>query len=252
LPARPVTPVSRRASRWHQGHRSHAGRAIWHPLPGHLNHRGQPVPPGHAALSSDSGPAGPTNALAAFLNQSGAGRDGQAPLARALRRMLRVWARRRHDRAGGQSSLPECLVRYPPVRPFTRRFVRAAVKPECPGLYRAIRSSPAAAQGSAARRAGISFSSAASTACTVCSPSPTGSAENDKAIIDEPIHECRVPGPALLVPELTRGVPAWTVNQSHREIGHDRSVGAIAKQPCGRGTADWARWLAVAALETGR
>ena len=53
-------------------------------------------------------------------------------------------------------------------------------------------------------------------------------AENDKAIVDKPIHECRVPGPALLVPDLTRGVPAWAVDQSHREIGHDRSVRVIA------------------------
>jgi len=33
-------------------------------------------------------------------------------------------------------------------------------------------------------------------------------AENDKAIVGEPVHECRVPGPAILVPDLTRGAPA--------------------------------------------
>ena len=52
-------------------------------------------------------------------------------------------------------------------------------------------------------------------------------AEDEKAIVDEPVHECRVPGPAVLVPDLTRGVPAWAVDQPHREIGHDRSVRAI-------------------------
>jgi hypothetical protein len=35
-----------------------------------------------------------------------------------------------------------------------------------------------------------------------------------------------VPGPAVLVPDLTRGVPAWAVDQPHREMGHDRSVRA--------------------------
>ena len=52
-------------------------------------------------------------------------------------------------------------------------------------------------------------------------------AENDEAIIDEPVHECRVPGPALLVADLARGVPAWAVDQPDREIGHARSVRAV-------------------------
>jgi hypothetical protein len=53
-------------------------------------------------------------------------------------------------------------------------------------------------------------------------------AENDKAIAGEPVHECRVPGPAVLVPYLTRGVPAWAVDQPYRKIGHARSVRAIS------------------------
>ena len=52
-------------------------------------------------------------------------------------------------------------------------------------------------------------------------------AEDKKAIVDEPVHECRVPGPALLVADLARGVPAWAVDQPHREIGHARSVWAV-------------------------
>jgi hypothetical protein len=39
--------------------------------------------------------------------------------------------------------------------------------------------------------------------------------------------------PALLAPDLTRGIPAWTVDQSHREIGHARSVlTATDTRPC--------------------
>jgi hypothetical protein len=63
-------------------------------------------------------------------------------------------------------------------------------------------------------------------------------AENDEAVVDEPIHECRVPGPAVLVPDLTRGIPAWAVDQAHREMGHDRSVRAITDIrgcPCAAG-----------------
>src|SRR2546430_7817628 len=44
-----------------------------------------------------------------------------------------------------------------------------------------------------------------------------------------PVHECRVPGPALLVADLARGVPAWAVDQPDREIGHARSVRADRK-----------------------
>jgi hypothetical protein len=64
-------------------------------------------------------------------------------------------------------------------------------------------------------------------------------AENDEAIVDEPVHECRVPGPAVLVADLTRGVPAWAVDQPYRKMGHDRSVRAIADirgYPCAAGT----------------
>lgn len=48
--------------------------------------------------------------------------------------------------------------------------------------------------------------------------------KDDKAIIDEPVHECRVLIPSLLAPDLARGIPVWTVDQPHREIGHARSV----------------------------
>jgi hypothetical protein len=37
-----------------------------------------------------------------------------------------------------------------------------------------------------------------------------------------------MPGPARLVPYLARGVPARAVDQPHREVGHARSVRAIA------------------------
>ena len=37
-------------------------------------------------------------------------------------------------------------------------------------------------------------------------------AENDETIVGEPVHECRAPCPAVLIPDRTRGVPAcpWT------------------------------------------
>ena len=50
------------------------------------------------------------------------------------------------------------------------------------------------------------------------------SAEDDKAIIDKPVHECSMLIPGVLVPDLTGGVPGRAVNQPHREIGHGRSV----------------------------
>jgi hypothetical protein len=49
-------------------------------------------------------------------------------------------------------------------------------------------------------------------------------AEDDKAIVDEPVHECRVPIPGVLVADRARGVPPWAVDQPYGEIGHGRSV----------------------------
>src|ERR1035438_9555021 len=49
-------------------------------------------------------------------------------------------------------------------------------------------------------------------------------AEDNKAIFDQPIHECRVLIPRVLVPDLTRGVPPRAVDQPYREIGHGRRV----------------------------
>jgi large subunit ribosomal protein L33 len=57
-----------------------------------------------------------------------------------------------------------------------------------------------------------------------------GAAENDEAIVDEPVHECRVPGPAVLVPDLTRGVPAWGPGglfMTSRNYFHEQVVAPI-------------------------
>ena len=88
----------------------------------------------------------------------------------------------------------------------------------CPSADVRFCRSPAEAQGSSARRALISFSSAASTTCRGLLAVADWAAEDDKAIIDEPLHECRVPIPGLLVPDLTRRVPARAVDQPHREL----------------------------------
>jgi hypothetical protein len=55
--------------------------------------------------------------------------------------------------------------------------------------------------------------------------------EDDKAIINQSVHECGVLIPCLLVPDRTRGVPAWAMDQPHREISHDRSVLTATDNP---------------------
>ena len=80
-----------------------------------------------------------------------------------------------------------------------RRFARAAVEPECPGLNRAD-------PEQSGRRPGICGKTflyfvlirglhGVQSLLAVTH----WAAEDDKAIVDEPVHECRVPGPALLV-----------------------------------------------------
>src|SRR5450432_2635787 len=61
-------------------------------------------------------------------------------------------------------------------------------------------------------------------------------AEDDKAIVDQPIHEGGVLIPGVLNPDLTRGVPARAVGQPHREIGHGQRVLTATDT---RGTAAW-------------
>ena len=109
----------------------------------------------------------------------------------------------------------------------TRWFLRPAIEPERPGLYRASpEHRPAGAHGSAARRALISFSSAASTACRVCSPSPTGPPTMIKPSSTSPSMNAACPAQPCWSRNLTRGVPLWAVDQPHGEIGHARSVRA--------------------------
>jgi hypothetical protein len=58
-------------------------------------------------------------------------------------------------------------------------------------------------------------------------------AQNDEAVIDEPVHEGRMRGPAGLLPDRARGVPAWAVDQPHREVGHARSIRATTDMQAG-------------------
>jgi hypothetical protein len=105
-----------------------------------------------------------------------------------------------------------------------RRVLLAAVEPERPGLYRADPEQPG-------RRPGICGKTWLYFVFVRGLDDVQGllavtnrAAEDDEAIADEPVHECRVSGPALLVPDLPRGVPARAVDQPYREIGHARSV----------------------------
>ena len=77
--------------------------------------------------------------------------------------------------------------------------------------------------GSAARRALISFSSAALIGCRVCSPSPTGPPR-----ITKPSPTSRSMNSAVFARASCRGsgaaVPVRAVDQPHREMGHARSL----------------------------
>jgi hypothetical protein len=106
------------------------------------------------------------------------------------------------------------------ARPFAGRLSSHSAQ----GSIAPICSSPAAAHGSRSSSALISCSSAASTACRVLLPVADRPAEDDEAIINEPVHECRVLILAILVPDLARGIPACPVNESYRVVSHDRSV----------------------------
>src|SRR5208282_3082058 len=108
----------------------------------------------------------------------------------------------------------------------TRWFPRAAVEPECPGLYRADLEQPGRRPGICGQMCPYFVLIRGLDGVQRLLAVANWAAQDDKAVVDEPVHECRVPGPALLVPDLTRGVPAWTVDQPHRKIGHARSVRA--------------------------
>src|SRR5215831_3382773 len=114
-----------------------------------------------------------------------------------------------------------------------RRIPGAAVEPECPRLYRADLEQ-------AGRRPGILGQARCDLVFIRSLDDVQGllaaadrAAEDDKAVLDEPVHECRVLIPPVLVADLTRGIPAWAVDQPHREIGHVRSVLAAADSRSG-------------------
>src|SRR5215472_8670341 len=109
-----------------------------------------------------------------------------------------------------------------------RRILRPAVEPECPGLYRADLEQ-------SGRRPGICGKTRPNLVLVPGFHDVQGllavtnwPAEDDEAVVDEPVHECRVLGPALLVPDRLRGIPAGTVDQPYREVDHVRSVWAVA------------------------
>src|SRR5580693_4368911 len=92
-----------------------------------------------------------------------------------------------------------------------RWVVRAAVQPERPGLYRADLEHSGGSPGII----GETFLDCVlirrldhmQGLLTVAD----WATQDDKAVIDECVHKCRVLIPCLLVPDLTRRVPAWPV-----------------------------------------
>ena len=105
-----------------------------------------------------------------------------------------------------------------------RRASWAAVEPERPGLYRADAQEPGPRPGIVSQpRLDLVLIRGLDCVQGLLAVADRA-AEDDEAVIDEPVHECRVLIPGALLPDLTRGVPASAVNQLHREIGHGRSV----------------------------
>src|SRR5215475_9842629 len=100
-----------------------------------------------------------------------------------------------------------------------RWIARAAVEPECPGLYRADPEQPSGRPGISGKARPYLVLICVFDSVQGLLAVANGAAEDDKTIGDEPVHECRVPCPAVLVPDLARAVPAWAVDQPHREMG---------------------------------
>src|SRR5215831_3750871 len=105
-----------------------------------------------------------------------------------------------------------------------RRIRGTAVEPECPRLYRAGLEQTGRCPGILGQaRCDVVFIRGLDDVQGLLAVADRA-AEDDKTVFDEPIHERRVLIPAVLVADLARGVPAWAVDQPHREIGHVRSV----------------------------
>ena len=99
-----------------------------------------------------------------------------------------------------------------PARYSARRSSRAAVQPKRPAFYRADAEQPS-------RRPGIPGEARPDLILVRrldhvqrLFAITDGATEDDKAIIDEPVHESRVLIPAILVPYLAGRIPARTVN----------------------------------------
>jgi hypothetical protein len=51
-------------------------------------------------------------------------------------------------------------------------------------------------------------------------------AEDEEAVLDQPVHERRMLVPAVLAADRAGGIPARAVHQRHRESGHAATVPA--------------------------
>src|SRR3989440_2113712 len=108
-----------------------------------------------------------------------------------------------------------------------RWFLGAAVEPERPGLYRADPEQSGRCPGVCGETCPYFVLICGLDGVQGLLAVTNRAAEDKKAIVDEPVHECRVPGPALLVADLARGVPSLAVDQPDRELGHSRSVRGV-------------------------
>ena len=108
-----------------------------------------------------------------------------------------------------------------------RWFLRPAIEPERPGLYRADPEQSGRRPRVCGKTCPYFVLIRGLDGMQGLLAVTNRAADDDKAVVDEPVHECCVPGPALLVPDLTRGVPLWAVDQPHGEIGHACSVRAV-------------------------
>jgi len=101
---------------------------------------------------------------------------------------------------------------------------RAAVEPERPRLYPADSQQTGVSPGILAealadflligRRDGVEGP------LTVANRA----AEDEEPVVDQPVHECRVRVPAVLLTDWPRSIPVRAVDQGHCEVGHGRSV----------------------------
>ena len=111
---------------------------------------------------------------------------------------------------------------------------RPAVEPERPGLYRADPEQAGRCPGVCCETCPYFVLICGLDGVQGLLAVTNRAAEDKEAIVDEPVHECRVLIPAVLIPDLARGIPAWAVNQSYDCWVPGCEDGAGSPTACGR------------------